>query len=331
MATPLTLARVWRIVKEVDLDAIRREAGRRAHVLVVGESTADADALAIRLAQGQVDPTPYITAVDAPLAALGLRHLHPGGHQAPADAPTLVVAVTRGRELSAEMKAARKEWAGRQVPLLTVAVGTSEAEGAVHADGRIARVSIDRLDTGSFGHVLDGLFLAVEPEARSSLARRFPALRPRVFHAVIEDTARANAGYAFSTGLAEIVPVLDLPLNIGDIIVLTKNQLMMSYRLALAAGKSGEARELLGEIVGVLGSGLLFRQAARQLVGLVPAIGLVPKVAVAYGGTWAIGKAVVLWATGEGAVTKAKLRQLSREGLARGREVARSFKRAGEM
>ena len=31
---------------------------------------------------------------------------------------------------------------------------------------------------------------------------------------------------------------------------------------------------------------------ARQLVGLRPVIGLVPKVAVAYGGTWAIGKAV---------------------------------------
>jgi uncharacterized protein (DUF697 family) len=331
MATQLTLARVWRIVKEVDLDGIRREAGRRAHVLVVGESTADADSLAIRLAQGQVDPTPYITAVDAPLAALGLRHLHPGGHQAPADAPTLVVAITRGRELSAEMKAARKEWAAQQVPLLTVAVGTSEAEGTVHANGHLARVAVDRLDADSFHHVMDGLFLAAGPEARTSLARRFPVLRPRVFHAIIEDTARANAGYAFSTGLAEIVPILDLPLNIGDIVVLTKNQLMMSYRLALAAGKNGRPRELVGEIVGVLGGGLLFRQAARQLVGLLPAIGLLPKVAVAYGGTWAIGKAVALWATGEGAVTKDRLRQLSREGVARGREVARSFKRAGEL
>jgi uncharacterized protein (DUF697 family) len=81
----------------------------------------------------------------------------------------------------------------------------------------------------------------------------------------------------------------------------------------------------------VLGGGLLFRQAARQLVGLLPVIGLVPKVAVAYGGTWAIGRAVVLWATGGGAVTRARLRELSREGLARGREVARSFRRAGDI
>lgn len=331
MASPLTLTRVWRIVKEVDLDGIRREAGRRAHILVVGETTADADALAVRLARGQIDPTPYLTAIDAPLAALGLRHVHPGGHQAPGDAPTLVVAVIRGREASADMTAARKQWAAHQVPLLTVAIGTAEEHGTVRADGAVARVSIDRLDDDGFRHVIDGLFRVVEPESRTSLARRFPALRPKLFNAIVEDTARANAGYAFSTGLAEIVPVLDIPLNIGDIVVLTKNQLMMSYRLALAAGKSGQPRELIGEILGVLGGGLLFRQAARQLVGLLPAIGLVPKVAVAYGGTWAIGRAVVLWATGGGKVTRARLKELSREGLARGREVARSFKRAGDL
>ncbi len=331
MASPFTPRRIWRIVKEMDLDAIRREAGRRAHILVIGETTADADALAIRLAQGQIDPTLYLTAVDAPLAALGLRHIHPGGHQAPADAPTIVIAVTRGREVSADMKATRKQWAARQVPLLTVAIGSAEQDGTVHADGSLARVSIDRLDDGGFGHVIDGLFRVVAPESRASVARRFPVLRPKLVGAIIEDTARANAGYAFSTGLAEIVPVLDIPLNIGDIVVLTKNQLMMSYRLALAAGKNGQPRELVGEILGVLGGGLLFRQAARQLVGLLPAIGLVPKVAVAYGGTWTIGRAVVMWATGGGAVTRARLKELTREGLARGREVARSIRHASHL
>ncbi len=331
MASALTPSRIWRIVKEVDLDAIRREAGRRAHVLVIGETTADADALAIRLAQGQADPALYLTAVDAPLAALGLRHIHPGGHRAPGDAPTLVVAVTRGRDSSADMTATRKLWAERGVPLLTVAIGGDEPDGSVHADGGLARVAIDRLDEDGFRHVIEGLFRVVAPESRASVARRFPALRPKLSNAIIEDTARANAGYAFSTGLAEIVPVLDIPLNIGDIVVLTKNQLMMSYRLALASGKSGEPRELIGEIVGVLGGGLLFRQAARQLVGLLPAIGLVPKVAVAYGGTWAIGRAVVIWASGKGALTRARLAELSRQGLARGREVARSFKKSGDL
>ena len=69
MASPLTLTRVWRILKEVDLEAIRREAGRRVRVLVIGEDAADADSLAIRLAEGGGDPTRWLTAIDAPLAA----------------------------------------------------------------------------------------------------------------------------------------------------------------------------------------------------------------------------------------------------------------------
>jgi uncharacterized protein (DUF697 family) len=331
MANPITLTRVWRLVKELDLDAIRREAGRRAHVLVIGESTAEADDLAIRLAEGQVDPTPYLTAVDAPLAALGLRHIHPGAREALGDAPVAVIAVTGGREMSADMRTARKQWAERGVPLVTVAVGTSELDGTVHVDGGLARVAIDRLDDDGFRYVVDGLFRVVESDRRVGLARRFPAVRPKVFNSLIEDTARVNAGYAFSTGLAEIVPILDIPLNIGDIFVLTKNQLMMSYRIALAAGKSGEPREVIGEVVGVIGSGLLLRQAARQLVGLIPAIGLIPKVAVAYGGTWAIGRAVSLWAAGNGTVTRARLRELSREGLSRGREVALSLRRGAHL
>src|SRR5262245_9042957 len=36
---------------------------------------------------------------------------------------------------------------------------------------------------------------------------------------------------------------------------------------------------------------------ARQLVGLIPVAGIVPRVAVAYAGTLAIGKTVVAWTT----------------------------------
>jgi uncharacterized protein (DUF697 family) len=104
--------------------------------------------------------------------------------------------------------------------------------------------------------------------------------------------------------------------------VLTKNQLVMSYRLAIAAGKDGEPRAMIGEILGVLGGGLLFRQLARQLVGLIPVVGLVPKVAIAYGGTWAIGRAIVLWATEGREVSQDLVRSLSNEGLQRGRAVA---------
>jgi uncharacterized protein (DUF697 family) len=329
MASPLSLARVWRILKEVDLEAIRREAENRVQLLIVGETTADADELAVWLAGDQPDPTAWMTAIDAPLAARTAPS--PAGREAVVDAPDLVVAVVRGDSQSAEMKAARQAWAARNVRLVTVAVGTKEAPGKVRTQGGITRVAVARLDGEGFACVTDGVFAAVDADRRIAIARQFPVLRQKVFNGLIEETARANAGYSFSTGLAEIVPLLDIPLNIGDMLVLTKNQLMMSYRIALAAGKTGQPRELIGEIVGVLGGGLLFRQLARQLIGLLPVIGLLPKVAVAYGGTWAIGRAVALWATGGGHVTAAKLRQLSAEGLARGRAVARTMRRGTEF
>ena len=119
------------------------------------------------------------------------------------------------------------------------------------------------------------------------------------------------------------MPLLSAPLNLGDIVVLTKNQVMMCYRIALASGRDGEPRELIGEILGVLGGGMLFRQAARQLVGLIPFIGILPKVAVAYAGTYAIGRATSAWLTDGRRITLGDdCAKYSRESLDRGLAVA---------
>src|SRR5690606_27043248 len=126
----------------------------------------------------------------------------------------------------------------------------------------------------------------------------------------------------FTTGLAETIPVLTAPLNLGDIVVLTKNQLMMSYHIVLTAGRDGDPRSMMAEIVGVLGGGVLFRQIARQLVGLIPIAGLLPKVAIAYAGTYAIGRAIVAWTTEGRQITVETVSRFSREGLERGRALA---------
>ena len=66
-----------------------------------------------------------------------------------------------------------------------------------------------------FGAGLDSTTAVTRERLRIALARQFPALRRLLFDQVIDETSRANASYAFSTGLAEIVPILDIPLNIG--------------------------------------------------------------------------------------------------------------------
>jgi len=323
MPNPLTLTRMWRILKEVDLEAIRREGTSPLHVHIIAETNADADRTAVLLAAGQISSAHFLTAMDASLAADGSA----ARSVAVLDGPELVVVVTRGNELSPQLARARQTWAERKVALVNLALETAEPAGTLQAGPHGARVALAGLDDAAMRGVADAVFSVVRPDRRVAVARQFPGLRPAFFQDLIAETAKANAGYAFSTGLAEIVPGLGVPLSIGDIVVLTKNQLMMGYRIALAAGKHGKPKELIGEIIGVLGGGLLFRQAARQLIGLLPVIGILPKVAVAYGGTWAIGRALALWATDGRKITRRRLAQLSAEGAARGREVARSMKR----
>jgi uncharacterized protein (DUF697 family) len=108
-------------------------------------------------------------------------------------------------------------------------------------------------------------------------------------------------------------------------VVLTKNQLVMSYRIALACGRSGRPRDVLAEVVGVVGSGFLFRQAGRQLVGLVPLAGIPLKAAMAWAGTVAIGRAVGAWAPRGERLDRAAVSRLYREALGQARGAVRSL------
>jgi hypothetical protein len=98
----------------------------------------------------------------------------------------------------------------------------------------------------------------------------------------------------------------------------------MSYKIALACGKKGTPRGLIGEVVGVIGSGFL-PTGARQLVGLIPVVGILPKVALAYAGTWAVGRAVAAWASEGRKLTPAAVRRFYREAWGRGKTVARAM------
>jgi uncharacterized protein (DUF697 family) len=192
-------------------------------------------------------------------------------------------------------------------------------------DGESARVQLSA--PGGEDALCATLVAAAAPIARVSMARQLPPLRKATFDELTEETARANAVYALTMGLAEVVPLLGVPLNLADIVVLTKNQLMMGYRIALAAGKQGAPRELVGELVSVIGGGFLFRQVGRELVGLMPVIGIVPKVAVAYAGTLAIARAVVAWASEGSRLSPEGLKRAYRDAWRKGKRMAESLMR----
>jgi len=81
----------------------------------------------------------------------------------------------------------------------------------------------------------------------------------------------------------------------------------------------------LPKLTAVVGTGFLWRIIARQLVGLVPVIGIVPKVAVAYAGTYAVGQAIYRWCAYNEKVSPQLLKSMYSTALIRGRKIARSI------
>lgn len=160
------------------------------------------------------------------------------------------------------------------------------------------------------------------PGRELALGHAYPGLRPAVTQELIQDTSMANATYAFTTGIGEIVPALTIPLTAADILILTKNQIIMAYKISLAMGEAATLREILPKLISIVGVGFMWRQIARTLVGLVPGWGIIPKVAVAYAGTYASGQALYQWyVTGE-RLQDQDLRELFQQALQRGRAQA---------
>ena len=311
MPGPLKLASLWKIVRDVDLSAPRDAARTPFAIVLVSETGADAVRLRAVLSGSDV-PHPWLEASPAT----------PDSLAATSSAPVAGVLVTRQAALSESMVAAQQRFATAGAPVLVVVVGDRSPGSGLARAGERARVVLSAIDESAIEPMALALADLAGDDRQLALASRLPLLRPAIVAHLIERTARANASFAFTTGLAETVPLLSAPLNLGDIVVLTKNQVMMCYRIALASGRDGEPRELLGEILGVLGGGMLFRQAARQLVGLIPFIGILPKVAVAYAGTYAIGRATSAWLTDGRRITSETIAKYSRESLDRGIAVA---------
>jgi uncharacterized protein (DUF697 family) len=310
MPNPLKLASLWRVIKDLDLEGLRRAARGRFTLAAVSETGEDAARLRQLLTGPGVTPHPWIqiAAVNA-LDALSAS-------------PMAGILVTRDADLSAGLKLAGNRFATAGTPVLTVVVGDTSRTAKVLRPGEQSRVAVDTLDEAAIDSIATALVLMLSDDQQVALGAHFPPLRPVIFTRIIERTARANASFALTTGLAETIPLLTAPLNLGDMVVLTKNQLMMCYRLALAAGRDEEPRAMMTEIIGVLGSGVLFRQAARQLVGLIPFAGILPKVAISYAGTYAVGKAMVAWTTEGKQVTVDTVASYSRDGLVKGRALA---------
>ena len=332
---------LFTILREIDLGAVKQEAERRFSLLLLGDAaltrpvaetlcTARGEERAgyvhpwltqAPLDTNELDADLAILLVAAPVSAEGSIALAKPQHTTPTLSDAATQALTR--------------LAQRGVPAVVIFLHAAEAAQEVPHKREAARASLGAPSAPTWSDEVETVLVptvlsALPTQHHLAFARHLPRFRGAVSQALVEETSRANAIYAVSTGVAEIVPVLNIPLNVADMMVLTKNQLVMAYKIALTSGKKGQPQEVLGEIIGVLGGSFFFRQVARQLVGLIPVWGIVPKVAVAYAGTWAIGQSVQLWAFKGKTPDQDDLRGFYEGALTRGRTFAKRLMDRGD-
>jgi uncharacterized protein (DUF697 family) len=128
-----------------------------------------------------------------------------------------------------------------------------------------------------------------------ALGRWYPAFRAAATDAIVSDTSNRNAQFALLSNVPSIVPVVGGIVAAGaDTIVLTKNQLTMAIQIAAIYGKPlSDRKQIIRDLVPVIGGGFLWRTIAREGASFLPfAAGTIPKVAIAFAGTFATGKAV---------------------------------------
>ena len=172
-------------------------------------------------------------------------------------------------------------------------------------------------ELGGWERTLDRI-LQDRPELGLALARNFPVFRRRVADGIITNTATVNAQFSLVTGISAAFPMLGflLPVNgLSDILMLTKNQAMMTLRLAAAYGLEVDYKSRMKELGPIIANAFGWRAIARELVGAVPFVGFVARAGIAYAGTVTVGKAATLYyETGEN-ISKDQLKKWYQEAL----------------
>jgi uncharacterized protein (DUF697 family) len=132
------------------------------------------------------------------------------------------------------------------------------------------------------------------PDLAPAFGRWFVPFRAPAVHAIIDGTSKANAKFALVSNVPSVVPILGSFIAAGaDLIVLTKNQIMMAYKLAAANGRDlSDQTGILRELAPVVGAGFVWRTVAREATSFLPFLaGTIPKVAIAFAGTYTVGLA----------------------------------------
>ncbi len=151
-----------------------------------------------------------------------------------------------------------------------------------------------------------------------SLGRHLPACRGAAVNAIIDDTAKANAQFALISNVPSVVPVVgSLVSASADLIVLTKNQVMMLFKIAAVHERDlRDQFAIVREVIPVVGAGFFWRTVAREAASFIPlAAGTIPKVAIAYVGTVTAGRGADFFYKSGRKAPKGHLQEYRRQAL----------------
>ena len=312
---------IWTTLRELDVNAIREEAERPFVIACVGPEVAldEID----RLLHSGVEHYPAAGTSPLELIPLAQAASRASGINS---ADMLVLGVDARQALTRAEAESFGRLADLTIPFLVVLIyGDRLPSGEVTFPAPISSRTVaipdpsaldaaDRLAAAMLGRLPGELHLAA--------ARRLPGLRAAYARDLIASTSFTNATYALASGLPEQIPIISVPFAAADILVLTKNQALLVYRLALGYGAPPDFQARIREVLPVVGGGFFWRQVARSLIGLIPVWGLLPKVAVAYAGTYTTGMAAWRWYESGELVSADQLKRLSQDAIAIGRARA---------
>jgi uncharacterized protein (DUF697 family) len=313
---------IWKNVGEIDLRPIREAAQELVKITIIGRSGVGRHTLAEQMRTDPARPHIY---TQTPLVISDLEK------QAGIDSSHLIILMldATSRDYNLEQEALQK-WVNAGKKVLVFINKIDLLPGGLVTEGWVSW----QAECFMYGSATDPIFLLKQfvpavleilPGQHLALGRQFPLFRVAIARHLINETCFSNAAYSLSTGLAEVIPVLDIPLNITDMVVLSKAQAFLVYKLGLTFGFSTRWQDYVAEFGSVVGGGFMWRQIARQLVGLIPVWGIVPKVAVAYSGTYVVGNVVLQWYITGKHITRHQVQDITRQALNRGKDYARKL------
>lgn len=312
---------LYGLLREVSLDEVREHAGRTFSIAITGSSETERTAVRSHLTRGAYNPDSFVT-----------EHDSSEGWNSDFERASLVVYLLGSGSVDSNDIEMLKHMGKLGIPVVLVTHGSPALVGDARGlddlnfllENARFRMKLLRLPAeGDDDQILQAILQYLEA-FDIAIARRLPVFREMVTSQLINESARANAEFALMSNLPELIPLVGNLVTAGtDLLVLTKNQVLLVFKVAAAHDADiHNSTKVLTEMIPVVGASFFWRTAARELAALIPfAMGAIPKTVIAYTGTYAAGRSAQYYYSTGRKPDRELMARFYNEALGRARKV----------